>query len=426
MRIQTRRGLGTITAVAIVIVLVAIGGAGYYYYYTTTSTWTCPAATAGATTTGTPSASSSNLPGKGFTIGVIYDTGGKGDKSFNDMAYAGVLAANKTLGVDFKELGSSSANDYSPNIETFVSEHVNLIIAVGFLMDQDVAAKAAKYPNQMFAQIDGDVYNMSNVVAIKFQEHVGSAIVGALAAAMTQTGKVGFIGGMDIGIIHKFWHGWQYGVSWAANYLHKDVTALPAQYTGTTPAAWNAPDVAKSEAAGMFSQGADIVFAAAGASGTGLFDQTGALDQQSGWNWNLNSPPKYMAIGVDANQDYYGTCQSFVNHATNGPYASPSFILTSEMKRVDTGVFNVIKSVVYNNYSSFYSNPTTWAPSYWSGPTATNTRGVYLLGLAQHAVGLSPMTFTSQYLTPTANRVVAQLTAAILNGTAVVPENYNP
>ncbi len=408
---QPRRGLSTAAGVAIVIVLLAIA-AGAYYFLTVSS---------GTTTTSTQGA----LPGKGFTIGVIYDTGGKGDKSFNDMAYAGVKNANTTLGVDYKELGSSSANDYTPNIETFVSEKVNLIVAVGFLMDQDVATEAAKYPTQQFAQIDGDVYNMSNVVAIKFEEHVGSALVGALAAAMTQTGKVGFIGGMDIGIIHKFWHGWQYGVSWGANYTHKTVVTLPAQYTGTTPAAWNAPDVAKSEAAGMYQQGADIIFAAAGASGTGLFDQTGALDQQTNWNWNANTVPKYLAIGVDSDQDYYGTQQYFVNHATSG-YTSPSFVLTSEMKRVDVGVFNVIKSVVYNNYSSFYNNPTTWAPTYWNGPTATHTKGVYLLGLAQHAVGPSPMTYTSQYLTPLATKTLAQLTAAILNGSAVVPENYNP
>jgi basic membrane protein A len=409
--VQHRKGLSTTLGVAIVVIILVVAAVAYYFV-----------ATSGGKTTTTSVAA---LPGKGYTIGVIYDTGGKGDKSFNDMAYAGVKDANTTLGVAYKELGSSSASDYSPNIETFVSEHVNLIICVGFLMDTDVAKEAAKYPTQMFAQIDGDVYNMSNVVAIKYQEHIGSAIVGALAAAMTKTDKVGFIGGMDIGIIHKFWHGWQYGVSWGANYTHKSVVTLPAEYTGTTPAAWNAPDVAKSEAASMYSQGADIIFAAAGASGTGLFDQTGALDQAAGWNWSVNTAPPYFAIGVDSDQDWYGTQQNFVSHATSG-YAAPSFVLTSEMKRVDTGVFNVIKSVIYGNYSSFYNNPTKWAPTYWNGPTAHNTKGVYLLGLAQHAVGPSPMTYTSQYLTPLAKQVVAQLTAAILNGTAIVPENYGP
>lgn len=418
MLVQSRKGLSTTAAVGIVVILIAVAAVAYYFV-----------AYSGGGTPTTSTTTQGPLPGKGITIGVIYDTGGKGDKSFNDMAYAGVLSANQTFGVNYKELGSSSASDYTPNIETFVSERVNLIIAVGFLMDNDVQTEAAKYPNQLFAQIDGDVYNMSNVVAIKFQEHIGSALVGALAAAMTKTGKVGFIGGMDIGIIHKFWHGWAYGVAWGANYMMAyggrttNVTILPAQYTGTTPAAWNAPDVAKSEAASMFAAGADIIFAAAGASGTGLFDQTGSLDQSSGWNWNANTPPPYMAIGVDADQDYYGTQQYFVNHQTSG-FTAPSFVLTSEMKRVDVGVSNVIKSVVYSNYSSFYNNPQKWAPSYWSGPTAQNTKGVYLLGLAQNAVGPSPMKYTSQYLTPIAQRVVAQLKAAILNGTAVVPENY--
>ncbi len=433
MNIQTRKGVTTAAYVAIVVVILVVAAGAYYFLAYAPST---------STTTPTTTTTTGPLPGKGMTIGVVYDTGGKGDKSFNDMAYAGVVNANQTLGVNFLELGSSSANDYGPNIETFVSEHVNLIVCVGFLMDTDVAAKAAKYPTQMFAQVDGDIYNMSNVVAIKFQENVGSAIVGAMAAAMTQTGKVGFIGGMDVGIIHKFWHGWAYGVAWGANYMMAhgmrttNVTILPAQYTGTTPAAWNAPDVAKSEAANMYAQGADIIFAAAGASGTGLFDQTGSLDTASsaGWNWNANTPPPYMAIGVDADQDYYGTQQYFVNHQSSG-FTAPSFILTSEMKRVDVGVFNVIKSVVYQNYSSFYNNPTKWGPSFWNGQTVAcgpngdqpcHVKGVYLLGLAQHAVGPSPMTYTSQYLTANAKKVVAQLTAAIINGTAIVPENYNP
>jgi basic membrane protein A len=352
------------------------------------------------------------------------------------MAYAGLLDAKRILGVNFTELGSSSAADYPYNIDVMVSKHVDLIICVGFMMDGDVATKAAQYPNQKFAQIDGDIYNMSNVVAVKFQENVGSAIVGALAAAMTQTDKVGFIGGMDIGLIHKFLHGYEWGVSWGANYTHNSVTVLPAQYTGTDYHAWTAPDVAKSEAAYMFAHGADIIYAAAGASGTGLFDQTGDLNEGTSWNWNVNTPPTYMAIGVDADQDYYGTKQYFVNHNNSATsWTAPSFVLTSEMKRVDVGVFNVIKSVVYNNYSNFYSNPLTWGPTFWNGQSKVcgdtgsspcHVKGVYLLGLAQHAVGLSPMTYTSQYMTPLARKTVAQLTAAILNGTAIVPENYNP
>jgi basic membrane protein A len=371
LRIQTTKGLSTVAAAVIVIVIIVVAGAGYYFYV---------ASTPGTSTTSSSSQqSSTSLPGKGMTIGIVYDTGGKGDKSFNDMAYAGVQNAKSTLGVSYIELGSTSANDYVPNMEKLVADNVSLIVCVGFLMDQAVTTEAAAHPNVKFAQIDGDVYNTTNVVAIKFQEHVGSALVGALAVALTKSDKIGFIGGMDIGIIHKFWHGFAFGASWASKYLNKSVTVLPPQYTGTTPSAWNAPDVAKSEAANMYQQGADIIFAAAGASGTGLFDQTGALDQSSSWNWSTTTAPPYFAIGVDADQDYYGTQGYFVQHNQNGPYTAPSFVLTSEMKRVDVGVFNVIKSAVFGNYSNFYNNPQTWAPSYWSGPTATNTKGVYLL-----------------------------------------------
>jgi basic membrane protein A len=415
MRFEKRSGISSAIIAAIIIILVVVAGVGYYYYYTTTTV--------------TPAKPK-------FTVGVVYDTGGKGDKSFNDMAYAGVVDANKSLGVNYIEEGSTSANDYVPNMETLVAKHVNLIVAVGFLMDQAVASEAAKYPKENFTQVDGDIYNMTNVVAIKYQENVGSALVGALAVAMTKTDKIGFIGGMDIGLIHKFWHGYQFGAQWASTYLNKPVTVIPAEYTGTTPAAWNAPDIAKSEATAMFAQGADIIYAAAGASGTGLFDQTGALDQASSWNWNPTTPPPYFAIGVDADQDYYGTYQYFVQHNTNtSQFKAPSFVLTSEMKRVDVGVDTVIKSVVYGNFSSFWNNPTRWGPSYFNGSTQVcgntgdqpcHVRGVFLMGLAQHGVGPSPMTYTTQYLTPDATRVLTQLTNGILNGTITVPENYAP
>ena len=422
MRFENKRAISTTVSAAIIIVIIVVAGAAVYLYTATTPTPT--------TTT------SSTKPGSQLTIGVVYDTGGKGDKSFNDMAYAGVLNAHNTLGVNYIEEGSTSANDYVPNMETLVAKHVNLIVAVGFLMDQAVAQEAAKYPNVYFAQVDGDIYNITNVVAIKYQENVGSAIVGALAAAMTKSGTVGFIGGMDIGLIHKFWHGYQFGVQWAANYLNKQVTLLPAAYTGTTPAAWNAPDIAKSEATAMYSQGADIIYAAAGASGTGLFDQTGALDQASSWSWNPTTPPPYFAIGVDTDQDYYGTYQYFVQHNTNtSQFKAPSFVLTSEMKRVDVGVFTVIKSVAYGNFSNIWNNPNQWGASYFNGSTQVcgdtgdqpcHVRGVFLMGLAQGAVGPSPMTYTSQYLTPAAKNVMTQLTNGILNGSITVPENYNP
>lgn len=406
-----KRAIARGTLVAVVIVIVVIAGLGAYYY----------------TTLGT---SSSKLQ-----IGVVYDTGGKGDKSFNDMAYAGASQAVSNLGVQLIEESSSSASDYVTNIETLVSKKVSLIVCVGFLMDDAVAQEAAKYPNTKFAQVDGDIYNMTNVVAIKFQENLGSALVGALAVAMTKTGVIGFIGGMSTGIIYKFWHGYQYGVTWAENYLGKNVTLLPAQYTGTTSAAWDDPTTDSQIAQSMMAKSADIIYAAAGASGLGMFQAVGTADKAAGWNWSKTQAPPYFGIGVDSDQDYYGTYQYFVQGNQNGPFTSPSFVLTSEMKRVDTGVYTVINSVVAGNFSSFWNNPTTWGPTFFNGQTQVcgstgdqpcYVRGVYLLGLAQGGVGPSPMTYTTQYLTAAATNVMAQLKAAILNGSAVVPENYNP
>jgi len=394
-------------------VIIVVAAIGVYYYSTLTT-----------------------KPSTKVTIGIVYDTGGKGDKSFNDMAYAGVVDANKTFGINYIEESSTDASDYVPNIDTLVSKNVSLIVCVGFLMDDAVASEAAKYPTMKFAQIDGDDYNISNVVAIKYQENLGSALVGALAVAMTKSNVIGFIGGMSTGIIYKFWHGYQYGVSWAENYTGKTVTLLPAQYTGTTGAAWDEPTIDSQIAQSMMAKSADIIYAAAGASGVGMFNAVGAADKATGWNWSLTTPPKYFAIGVDSDQDYYGTYQYFVQGETNlTSYTAPSFVLTSEMKRVDTGVYTVIESVVDGNYTSFWNNPMTWAPTFYNGSTQIcgstgdqpcNVRGVFLLGLAQGGVGPSPMTYTLQYLTPEATTVLAQLKAAILNGTAIVPENYNP
>ena len=415
MRLENKSGISSTVGAAIVIVIIVVAAGAYYLLL------------------GLPGSTSQSTTKQKYTIGVVYDVGGKGDRSFNDMAYAGVVNANKTLGVDYIEESSTSPNDYVPNMETLASKHVSMIVAVGFLMDTAVAQEAQKYPNILFAQVDGDDYNITNVVAIKFQENVGSALVGALAVAMTKTGTVGFIGGMSIGIIYKFWNGYKFGVDWAAQRLGKSVTLLPAQYTGNTPAAFNAPDVAQSEGQAMIAQHADIIFAAAGASGTGLFDAVGAADQSAGWNWSATQAPPYFAIGVDADQDYYGTYQFFVQHNTNGPFSAPSFVLTSEVKRVDTGVFNVIKSLVNNNYTNFWNNPQTWAPSFWNGQSQVcgndgsspcHVRGVYLLGWAQKAVGPTPYTYTSAYLTPQAKTIVTQLGNAILNGTVTVPEIY--
>ena len=419
---HTRKGVSTTVAVAVVIVVIVVAAGAYYFYTTMTPT------------TGTTT-SSGSLPGKGMSIGVVFDVGGLGDRGFNDLAYAGMIQANKTFGVNYYYKISQSTNDILPNFEALIAQHVNLVVGVGFDMDQAIAQEAAKYPTQKFAQVDGDIYNVTNVVAVKFQENVGSALVGALAAAMTKTNNIGFVGGMSTGIIYKFWNGYKFGAEWAAKALGKTVTIQEA-YTGPTPSAFNDPNTDRTIGQTMMTQGADIIYAAAGGSGLGLFDAVGAHDQAAGWNWSNSTAPPVFAIGVDANQDYYGTYQYFVQHENQTSftgYTPPSFVLTSEIKKVDVGVFNVMKAVVYGNYSNIWNNPNVWGPSFYNGQTKLcgdtgdqpcNVKNVYVLGLAQGAVGPTPMQYTIQYVPSQALNLMNQLKQGILNGTITVPEIY--
>jgi len=414
-----RKGISTTVGIAIVIVLLAVAAVAYYL----------------VTMTGAPAGTTSNSSAakKKYSIGVVFDVGGLGDRGFNDLAYQGMMEANKTLGVDYTYEVAATTSDFPSLFNAMITKNVSLIVGVGFDMDQVINQTAHANPNRLFAQVDGDIYNVPNVVAIKYQEHIGSAIVGALAVAMTKSDKIAFLGGVSTGIIYKFWNGWKAGAVWASNYLHKNVTLIK-QYAGSTFNYFNEPSAGNQIGQTMIAQGADIIFTAAGGTGIGTFDAIGKYDQQQGWNWTSTAPPVF-AIGVDANQDYYGTYQFFVQHSNStASYKAPSFVLTSEIKKVDLGVFNVMKSVVYGNFSNIWNNPNTYAPSFYNGQTQLcgpdgdapcHVRGVYLLGLAQGAVGPTPFAYTSQYLTPSANNVMKQITQGILNGTINIPEDYN-
>ncbi len=434
MDVQYRKAISTGAGVAVVVVLLVIAAGAYYYiaYYTPSN----------STTTTTTTTTTVGLPGKGMSIGVVFDVGGLGDRGFNDLAHAGMIQANQTLGVDYKYVIATSTNDIPALFATLISDHLNLIIGVGFDDDQAIQQYSAQYPNQMFAQVDGDVYNTSNVIAIKFQEHVGSAIVGALAAAMAgPTGKVGFLGGVSIGIIYKFWNGYKYGIEWADSYL-----------TNTTGTTWNNPLDEVYDSSGfngfadpsggftngqaMIARGDKVIFTAAGGTGIGTFNAIGQYDQQQGWNWSNSTAPPVWAIGVDANQDYYGT-QQFFSAAQQNKTASnltpPSFILTSEIKKVDLGVYDVAKWMVEGNFSGVWNNPAKFAPSFYNGETQLcgtdgaspcHVRGVFLLGYAQHAVGPTDFQYTSQFLTANAHAVLTQIENGIINGSIRIPEIY--
>ncbi len=429
MLMQNRKGLSTTTGAAIVIILLAIAAGAYYYL-------TLP--TGGVSTTSTSNTTTGPLPGKGMSIGVVFDVGGLGDRGFNDLAHAGMLRANQTFGVDYFFEVALSATDFPALYSAILAHHPTLVVGVGFDQDTIINQTAQANPNTKFALIDGDVFNQPNVISVKYQEHIGSAVIAGLAVALTKTNTIGFLGAVPFSIIYKFWNGWKAGAVWASNYLNKNVTLLQ-EYAGPTFDYFNKPTAGQQVTQHMLSEHADVVFMVAGGTGIGGFNAIGAYDQQQGWNWSLTTPPPAFAIGVDANQDYYGTYQYFVQHknqTTYTGYTAPSFVITSETKKVDLGVFDMMKAVVYGNYSTIWSHPSIYAPTLANGQTVDCgssfsdpchiTGGAFLLGLAQVGVGPTQFAFSSQYLTPTAKRVMAVMTEGILNGSIVIPEDYNP
>ena len=441
MDVQSRKAISTGATVAIVVIIIVIAAGAYYFIaYAPSSSSSTTSSTTQSTTQSTTT--TGPLPGKGKSIGVVFDVGGLGDRGFNDLAYAGMIQANKTLGVDYKYQVATSTTEIPSLFAALYSDHLSLIVGVGFDDDLAISNFSAKYPDQLFAQVDGDIYNVSNVIAIKYQEHIGSAVVAALSVAMEPNhAKLGFLGGVTTGIIYKFWNGWKFGATWADQYLSKvDGTTwnntLDEVYDSTSFAGFADPAGGFSNGQAMIARGDKIIFTAAGGTGIGTFNAIGQYDKQQGWNWSNSTAPPVWAIGVDANQDYYGTQQYFSAAQQNKTAANltpPSFILTSEIKKVDFGVFKVMSWVVDGNYSNLWNNPTTFAPSFFNGQTQLcgangdspcHVRGVYLLGLKQSAVGVTPFLYTSQFLTPIAKQVVAQITAGILNGSINVPEIY--
>lgn len=245
-----------------------------------------------------------------FRVGLVLDKGGVDDKSFNSAAYRGAMVAKNELGVDVREVETTEDAQVEPALKNFAEKKYDLVIGIGFAQKDALKKAASAYPQVKFAIVDADV-QLPNVAALMFQEHQGSFLAGALAAMKSKTNVIGFIGGMDIPLIRRFELGYREG----AKRVKKDIKIL-TNYIGVTGDAWNNPTKAKELALSQIHQKADIIFHAAGASGSGLFD---AAEESKG----------VLAIGVDSNQ--------------NG--LKPGFVLTSMLKRVDVAVFETIKAV---------------------------------------------------------------------------------
>lgn len=237
---------------------------------------------------------------------MIFDLGGKFDKSFNESAFAGATRWAEETGGTFREIELQSEAQREQALRRFAEAGANPIVMTGFAFGNVLGKVAPDYPDTKFAIIDM-VVNEPNVRSVVFNEHEGSYLVGMMAAMASKSNTVGFIGGMDIPLIRKFACGYAQGVM-AAN---ADATVV-ANMTGTTPAAWNDPVKGSELTKAQISQGADVVYAAAGGTGVGVL-QTAADEG-------------ILSIGVDSNQNDL----------------HPGKVLTSMMKRVDNAVYQAM------------------------------------------------------------------------------------
>ena len=264
-----------------------------------------------------------------FAAAVVFDMGGKFDKSFNQAAYTGAERFKKETGIAYREFEVTSPTQREQAIRNMARRGATVVVGIGFAQAAAVEKVAKEFPDTKFALIDG-VVDLPNVRSIVFKEHEGSFLVGMAAAIASKTGKVGFIGGMDIPLIRNFAAGYTEG----AKYVNPNVEVYQ-NMTGTTPAAWNNPTKGGELARSQFGRGADVIYAAAGGTGTGVYQA--AVDAGM------------FAIGVDSNQNYL----------------HPGTMLTSMIKRVDVAIYNAFKDAKDGKWSS----------------------GLQVLGLAEDGVG---------------------------------------
>jgi len=236
---------------------------------------------------------------------IIYDMGGKFDKSFNEAAFNGAERWAKETGGTYKELEMQDEAQREQALRRLAESGANPVVMTGFAFGDVLAKVAPDFPETKFAIIDVDWLDLPNVSQVAFTEHEGSYLVGMMAAMASKSNTVGFVGGMDIPLIRKFGCGYAQGVM-AAN---PDATVI-LNMTGSTPEAWNDPAKGAELARAQKSQGADVIYAAAGATGVGVLQA--AADEG------------ILSIGVDSNQNYL----------------HPGQVLTSMLKRVDNAVFN--------------------------------------------------------------------------------------
>ncbi|HVU16443.1 MAG TPA: BMP family ABC transporter substrate-binding protein [Candidatus Didemnitutus sp.] len=302
-----------------------------------------------------------------FSPAIVYDFGGKFDKSFNQSASEGAAKFTKETGVAVREFEVQNAAQREQAMIQMARRGATIIIAIGFTQASAVEHVAKQFPNIKFTIVDA-VVDLPNVQSVNFREQESSFLCGMAAALASKSGKVGFVGGMDIPLIRKFALGYVEGVHYV-----NPADEVFQNMTGTTPAAWNDPTKGAELAKSQFGRGADVVFHAAGATGIGVM----LAAKDAG----------LLSIGCDSNQDYL----------------HPGSVLTSAVKRVDVAV--------YKSYLAAKNG--TWKP------------GQTVLGLAEEGVDYSYDEYNKSVLTPEIKAKLDQAKADIIAGKIKVSE-YRP
>jgi basic membrane protein A and related proteins len=286
-----------------------------------------------------PSGAAQPLTGDVLNIGIVFDVGGRGDKSFNDGAFLGAERAARDLGARILYIEPGEGTDREAGLRLLAAENLDLVVGVGFIFTDDLTHLAQEYPNVKFAGVDyalqtdaqGNVVPPPpNLAALKFREEQGSFLTGALAALVSKSKKLGFVGGMDFPLIHKFEMGYKAGVKAVC----PDCTIIVG-YAGVTPEAFRNPGRGQELALSQYQQGVEIIFHASGSTGLGVFEAARRQNK--------------LAIGVDADQ--YSE--------------APGYILTSMVKGVDAAVYETVRRVKSGTFQG----------------------GVFQFGLAENGVG---------------------------------------
>ena len=306
-------------------------------------------------------------------VGIVFDVGGRGDKSFNDGAYAGAVRAEKELGATIRYIEPGESSDREAGLRLLAAEKMDLVVGVGFIFTDDVNQLAKEYPDVHFGDIDYSVATddkgnpippPANVAALRFREEEGSFLVGAIAGLVSKTKTVGFVGGMNVPLINKFDAGFNAGVKAVCPRCR-----VISQYAGVTPDAFRNPGKGKEIALSQYQDGADIIYHASGSTGLGVFEAARQMNK--------------LAIGVDADQ-----------------YAeAPGFILTSMVKRIDNAVFEAARLAKEGKFKG----------------------GVYDFGLAQDGVGYVYDEHNRALIPDSVRARVDALKQQIIAGKIVVP-----